>query len=324
MESVDPLVSIVIPIFNRVDCIEECLLSAINQDYKNTEVIVVDNRSTDGTYELLLRLKETYAFNLERNAENIGPVRNWKAAIDAANGDFVKILFSDDAIMPQFVSECMSILNSSEGARTGFVVTSYCRGPLISNCKKVNNWPGINGLIPSEKYIKAALFKFAFLVSPGAAIFRAKDLQQVFEEEVHSPVLRDFKSHGAGPDLLLFLDVAAKYDFVAKVDKPLCFFRDHSGSQTNKMVKDKTGLIQRSYMQARLNFCVKYRPDWIDELLGKAMFVESFQAGSFGVVLPVDVSKRYLQAHVPVACRVWVGFIKSLVEALKTLLGRIF
>ena len=48
-----PLVSIMIPTYNRESLIEEALMSALAQDYENFEVVVVDNKSTDRTFDIL-------------------------------------------------------------------------------------------------------------------------------------------------------------------------------------------------------------------------------------------------------------------------------
>lgn len=51
-------ISICIPVYNVKPFIEECLLSLINQTYKNTEIIVVDDKSTDGSYDILMYYKK--------------------------------------------------------------------------------------------------------------------------------------------------------------------------------------------------------------------------------------------------------------------------
>ena len=53
-----PLISIIIPIYNIMDCLEKCVDSCINQTYKNIEIIMVDDGSTDGTSELCDKLQE--------------------------------------------------------------------------------------------------------------------------------------------------------------------------------------------------------------------------------------------------------------------------
>lgn len=57
---INPLISIVIPVLNRVEYIEDTIISAINQTYKNIEIIVVDNKSTDWTYEKIIELSKKF------------------------------------------------------------------------------------------------------------------------------------------------------------------------------------------------------------------------------------------------------------------------
>ena len=53
-----PLISIIIPIYNIMDCLEKCIDSCIHQTYKNIEIIMVDDGSTDGTSQLCDKIKE--------------------------------------------------------------------------------------------------------------------------------------------------------------------------------------------------------------------------------------------------------------------------
>ena len=57
----NPLVTIGITSFNAEDNIERCILSALNQTYKNKEIIIVDDGSTDGTKKILLQYKKKYS-----------------------------------------------------------------------------------------------------------------------------------------------------------------------------------------------------------------------------------------------------------------------
>jgi glycosyltransferase involved in cell wall biosynthesis len=62
----EPLVSVVIPTYNRENLIKRSILSVLNGDYKNIEVIVVDDHSTDNTYQIVsaLQKKKTVGFNI--------------------------------------------------------------------------------------------------------------------------------------------------------------------------------------------------------------------------------------------------------------------
>ena len=60
------LISIIIPIYNIMDCLEKCVDSCINQTYQNIEILMVDDGSTDGTGALCDKLKEKDALLAER------------------------------------------------------------------------------------------------------------------------------------------------------------------------------------------------------------------------------------------------------------------
>ena len=67
-----PKVSILIPVYNRAKIISETLNSAVNQTYKNIEVIVVDNKSTDNTFEIVKEFAKSHSnVKVYQNEENI-------------------------------------------------------------------------------------------------------------------------------------------------------------------------------------------------------------------------------------------------------------
>jgi glycosyltransferase involved in cell wall biosynthesis len=91
------LVSVVIPTYNRCGYLKECLLSVISQSYKDLEIIVIDNCSTDNTVEIVRSINDP-RIKLVVNDENIGPVKNYDNAIKLATGSWIH-LFGDDDIM---------------------------------------------------------------------------------------------------------------------------------------------------------------------------------------------------------------------------------
>ncbi len=320
MKHIHPLISIVIPVFNREDLISDCINSCLNQTYYNFEIIVFDNNSSDRTYEIAQSFgKKHNNIRVFKQEQNVGPVMNWLSAIEAAKGEYLKILFSDDIIYEDFLYETFSKIDND----IGFVLSSYDMGAAIDDSKFQNDWQGIDGLISSKRYIEMAIRRFAFCVSPGAALFRTKDVLEVFEDEIPSPSLSNFKSHGAGPDLLIFLKIASKYENIYKIGKSLTFFRSHDDSQTIKMNSEKNGLIQSSYMQARIYFASNYDKKFFGRSLGKAFFVELFQNNNYRVLnvnYLVDIYSfnkdfRYID--------VLIGFILSIFDAFQEVIRRL-
>ncbi len=100
----DLLISIIIPAYNAVEHIEDTINSCLAQTYQNIEIIVQDDCSKDGTWELV---NNSYSSNtkvkLFRNKKNLGIGDNWNAAYEKALGDFVIIFNADDLIKPDLI-----------------------------------------------------------------------------------------------------------------------------------------------------------------------------------------------------------------------------
>ena len=101
-----PLVSVIIPAYNHAPYIRQCVDSALAQTYPAVEVVVVDDGSTDGTYELL----QTYGerITLIRQA-NRGTQAARNTAIAASTGEYLALLDSDDAWLPHKLAQQMQL-----------------------------------------------------------------------------------------------------------------------------------------------------------------------------------------------------------------------
>ena len=96
----DPLVSVIIPTFNRAYCVGKAIDSALGQTHQNTEILVLDDGSTDGTRDLIERSyagdsRVRYFFHENRG---VTATRNW--GITLCRGHFVALLDSDDTWSP--------------------------------------------------------------------------------------------------------------------------------------------------------------------------------------------------------------------------------
>jgi glycosyltransferase involved in cell wall biosynthesis len=95
-----PLVTVVMPTWNRLPFVEEAVLSVVTQTYLHWELIVIDDGSTDGTAERLNGLRDSRIRVLSApHIGHIGQLRNRGAA--AGSGELIAFLDSDDVWMPQ-------------------------------------------------------------------------------------------------------------------------------------------------------------------------------------------------------------------------------
>jgi len=96
-----PLISVLIPNYNYIKYVAVAVDSALAQTYPNIEVVVSDNCSTDGAWELL---NERYGADprvrLHQNERNIGMARNFDVLMELARGRYVMCLSSDDFLLP--------------------------------------------------------------------------------------------------------------------------------------------------------------------------------------------------------------------------------
>ncbi len=101
-----PFLSICIPTYNRVTCLEQCLDSIVDQftdlDVRGlVEIAISDNNSTDGTAELVGKFQTKYPNILyKRNSENLGVDRNILQAVEMSHGKYVWLFGDDDALFP--------------------------------------------------------------------------------------------------------------------------------------------------------------------------------------------------------------------------------
>ena len=90
-----PLVSIIIPTFNRKNELDFAISSVMSQSYRNWELIIVDNHSTDGTSELIAELDSEKVKHIKINNYGIIAASRNKG-IEMAKGDYIAFLDSDD------------------------------------------------------------------------------------------------------------------------------------------------------------------------------------------------------------------------------------
>jgi len=251
-------VSILIPVYNRENLIEETVQSSINQNYKNIEIIIVDNKSTDNTWNILQKLaSQDERIKIFQNETNIGPVKNWKRCIDEATGEYGKILWSDDLIAPDFLEKTVPCLEKKD---VGFVFTRTEIFNDSDNEKLDYYFIGENGLYESDKYINGVLFDGGYPVSPGCALFRLEDLKKNLLLDVPNKVNSDFSMHAIGNDLLIFLLTARQYKSFAFINEKLSFFRAHKGSIS---IQSNYGKLPLHYNLASAYFVENYRNDLI-------------------------------------------------------------
>lgn len=241
-----PIVSIVIPAWRRETMIEAAIESALAQTVRQIEVIVVDNDSPDQTEAVARRVAaRDPRVRVYRNPENVGPVRNWIEGLRRARAPFVKLLFSDDLIDPQFVQRMLPPLLDPTVA---FSVCQAIVGEQPWQGRRFYAAFDDSTMLSRQAFETLSLSQIGCLpLSPGAGLFRRADLLLSLRTHLQGVRDYDFSATGSGVDWLSYLLTAQRYPRVAYVAEPLAFFRAHPDSLT---IADRDGHVWRGYQLA--------------------------------------------------------------------------
>ncbi len=106
-DNVSPKFSIIIPTVGRLDLIRRTLYSALRQQdhFDDYEIVVLDNRSEDGTWEYLQSFKENPRLKVFRTSQRLSQGQNWNEAVRQSSGEFVYILQDDNVVMPEMLAK---------------------------------------------------------------------------------------------------------------------------------------------------------------------------------------------------------------------------
>ncbi|WP_055436699.1 glycosyltransferase family 2 protein [Lacinutrix algicola] len=165
-----PLISVLIPFKNTQEFLSECLNSIINQTYTNWELLIIDDNSTDNSYNLVSDyVKKDNRIKLYKN-EGSGIINALKLAFSKSKGDYITRMDSDD-IMPDIKLETLYNnlqLNGKNHIATGLV--SYFSAEGISDgYRKYEQW--LNSLtIKGTNY--SEIYKECVIPSPCWMITR--------------------------------------------------------------------------------------------------------------------------------------------------------
>ncbi|MCQ2577026.1 MAG: glycosyltransferase family 2 protein [Treponema sp.] len=152
-----PLVSVIIPNYNRCDDLHNCLDSIINSDYSNIEIIVVDNNSTDNSKHMIdvyvHDYKNVKALYLEENLMAAGG-RN--AGIGISSGDYLLFVDSDNIIDTKMISNLVVAMENNQEIGLIGPVMYYYRDK--SKCwfagNTINTFTSKTRYYTDEKYLE--------------------------------------------------------------------------------------------------------------------------------------------------------------------------
>lgn len=129
-----PLVSAIIPVYNRENTIAAAIDSVLNQSYSNIEIIVINDASTDKTEAILL---DKYSDKIVyiKNDQNKGVSFSRNTGIAHAKGEYIAFLDSDDVWFSFHIMESIKTLQMAERSVCCALWTENCYGEIVNICE---------------------------------------------------------------------------------------------------------------------------------------------------------------------------------------------
>ena len=217
-----PLVSIIIPTFNRRKWIGECLDSVLAQTYPNIETIVVDDVSTDGTVEWIRSEARYSNVKLHVQERNGGASLARNKGVEMASGELVVFIDSDDMLLPEHIEKAVNAFR--EYPDLGLFCCDSTMidadGQVIANGKTWHQTLSEIKSYPLKSGFRSLEDVFAFSnCFPGFTLKRSL-LQDLggFDQGIFPADDYDLALRVAGSDYKVFY-----------LHEPLCLRREHDG-----------------------------------------------------------------------------------------------
>ena len=220
-----PLVSIMIPTYNRPIYFRETLESALSQTYPNVEVIVCDNSTDDRTEELMQAYRADVRVRYVRNREAKTKEENFMPFEHLAQGEYLQWCMDDDILLPDKITLMVDAFLSEP---TATLVTSI-RGVIDGEGRYLGQWQappiyGRSGCFAGAVIGRSTLRDMAnFLGEPSAVLFRRCDL-------IHHYWRAQARGYQTISDCAMWLELLEKGDAVIFA-RPLSLFRLHDGRE---------------------------------------------------------------------------------------------
>jgi glycosyltransferase involved in cell wall biosynthesis len=175
-----PLVSVIIPTYNRSEMLKQAIDSVLAQDFDDFELIVVDDGSTDNTPEILDAYKDKIVYCRQDN-KGVSAARN--RGIHLSSGELIAFLDSDDLWLPGKLSCQVDFFNSHADALICQTQETWVRNGRRVNPK--NRHQKESGMIYERSLALC-------LVSPSAVMMRKRLLDRVGNFDENLPACEDY------------------------------------------------------------------------------------------------------------------------------------
>jgi glycosyltransferase involved in cell wall biosynthesis len=227
-----PLVSVVIPTYDRGPLLERAVASVLAQTYRTLELLVVDDGSTDDTQARLARIDDPRLRVIRQGNQGVARARN--RALREARGAYIAFLDSDDAWLPGKLERQVAALEAAP-ARVGFCHTAL---EIRSDTRLLETRPAL-----ATGRVFAHLLLWNHVHAPtSSGVIRREVLDMVGGFDVSLPAVEDWE---------WLQRVARLFDFLA-IDEPLTIYREEDDARTERRSRNfRANMMARDILWQR-------------------------------------------------------------------------
>ena len=216
----NPLVSVIVPNYNHARYLEQRLDTVFNQTYQNIEVIILDDKSTDNSLDVIEKYRNhPKVAQIVVNEQNSGsPFKQWDKGINLANGELIWIAESDDYNELTFLEELIIEWRKHEN-----VVVAFSQYVFFNNQYHYKLKERKTRFFVGKKYICNRLIRYNEIRNASGVLFSRNAYLKISKNYTH------FMNAG---DLQFWVELLATGDCV-KVGKNLTYYRQSNTSVTS-------------------------------------------------------------------------------------------
>ncbi|WP_315077731.1 glycosyltransferase [uncultured Clostridium sp.] len=209
------MVSIIVPTYNNEKYIESALQSIFNQTYKDIEIIVVDDGSTDNTSEVLKKYTNKIIYIKKENG-GVASARN--LGLNIANGEYIAFLDADDLYDKNKIEKQVKILKKCRD-----IDVIYNNADVIDENSKYINTLRSEGVYKNKNNFLCMMLTRQLIPAPASIMLRKKCLEDGIRYNDNYLNAEDY-------DFILKLAERYKYEYI---DESLYLYRRHKKNLTN-------------------------------------------------------------------------------------------
>lgn len=259
------LISVIIPVYNVENYLEKCLNSVISQTYKNLEIILIEDGSTDNSRDICERFKEIDSRIKLFSTVNGGAAFARNLGLSKSTGDYITFVDSDDYIRPETIETLYDWLKSYNGDISVTYILETHEKRYYDKLQK--------GIVKKEEFMK-------YLLSDSIKSYlMGKLYKSSLWENIRFPIEEKVE------DLAVVYKVFDNAEKIVNVDQKLYEYTEDNPKSETRSYRTINGLYPRCiYNFERYEYTKEKYPEIMDEVL--------YQAVSYGNICYIKMANK--------------------------------